>query len=157
MSRSPEVQVTRLGEADAERVHAAAHLFDDAPDAEATELFLHDPRHHLLIAYVDQEPAGFVSGVEIIQPDKGVEMMLYEIGVDDPYRRRGIGRDLVRHLAALAWERDCAALFVLTEHDNVAALAMYAFDDAEREDGVVSFTWRRPDDEGGIAARPRRA
>ena len=75
---------------------------------EATAAFLADERHHLLVAYDGPRPVGFVSGVEVTHPDKGTEMFLYELAVDEPYRRRGIGRDLVEQLATVA--RACRLL-----------------------------------------------
>jgi len=106
-------------------VHAAATLFDDAPRGDATERFLSEPGHHLLIAYVGDQAAGFVTGVEMTHPDKGTEMFLYELGVDEAHQRRGIGRALVSALAALARQRGCYGMWVLTDDDNAAALAAY--------------------------------
>lgn len=57
----------------AKEVTAAGHLFDDPPQPVATEKFLADQRHHLLVAYVDEAPAGTVTGVEMTHPDKGTE------------------------------------------------------------------------------------
>ena len=68
--------------------------------------------HHLLIAYEDEQAVGFVSGVEVTHPDKGTEMFLYELAVDEPFRRRGIGRALVERLAALAREAGCYGMWV---------------------------------------------
>jgi ribosomal protein S18 acetylase RimI-like enzyme len=106
-------------------VAAADHLFDGPVDPAAASRFLAEPGHHLLVAYDGEQPVGFVSGVELTHPDKGTEMFLYELAVDEPARRRGIGRALVEALAALARERGCYGLFVLTDDDNVAARATY--------------------------------
>jgi GNAT superfamily N-acetyltransferase len=89
-------------------------------------------------------PAGFATGIETLHPDKEPELCLYEIGVDDAYRRRGIGRALIRAVGDLARELGCSSVYVLTEAGNAAALATYAFGGVEREDGIVSFTWRPP-------------
>lgn len=107
-------------------VEAAGHLFDGEPRREATERFLADERHHLLVAYLDGAAAGMVTGVEMTHPDKGTEMFLYELGVDEPFRRRGVGRALVSALADLARERGCYGMWVLTDSGNPAALATYA-------------------------------
>ena len=128
---------------EAERVRRAGHLFDAAPRLDAIERFLADPNHHLLIAYDEGEPVGFVSGVELTHPDKGTEMFLYELAVDERYRRRGIGRALVGRLGQLARERGCYGMFVLTEPENSAALATYSFDAVKRDDSVM-FTWEPP-------------
>jgi aminoglycoside 3-N-acetyltransferase I len=120
------MNIRRLGEGDDAAVAAAEHLFDNPVDAAATTRFLADPNHHLLLAYDDAErPVGFVSGVETTHPDKGTEMFLYELGVDEPTRRQGIGRALVEALATLACERGCYGMYVLTDDDNVAALRTY--------------------------------
>jgi ribosomal protein S18 acetylase RimI-like enzyme len=120
------MNIRPLGVGDDAAVAGAEHLFDRRVDAEATARFLADPNHHLLLAYdSDERPVGFVSGVETTHPDKGTEMFLYELAVDEPARRQGIGRALVEALAVLARERGCYGMFVLTDEDNVAALATY--------------------------------
>ena len=120
---------------------AAGHLFDDPPRREATERFLAEETHHLLIAYEDDVPAGMVTGVEMTHPDKGTEMFLYELGVDEAFRGRGLGQSLVRALVALARERGCYGMWVLTEEDNDAALVTYQRAGGVREGGQVMLAW----------------
>jgi ribosomal protein S18 acetylase RimI-like enzyme len=122
-------------------VVAASHLFDGPAQAAATERFLTTDGHHLLVAYEDGEPVGFVSGVETTHPDKGTEMFLYELAVAEPSRRRGIGRALVDRLAALAKETGCYGMWVVTDHDNAAARATYEGAGAVTETGQVVEVW----------------
>src|SRR3954463_7189186 len=120
------VEIRALGPGQDPAVVAAEHLFDGPSEPEATARFLGDRGHHLLIAYDDAEaPVGFVSGVEVTHPDKGTEMFLYELAVDEGHRRQGTGRALVEALGRLARERGCRAMFVFADDDNVAALATY--------------------------------
>jgi ribosomal protein S18 acetylase RimI-like enzyme len=106
-------------------VLASGHLFDESPDRGWTELFLGRDGHHLLLAFIEEEPVGFVTGVEITHPDKGTELLLYELGVDEGFRRRGIGRQLVRSLAELARARGCHGMWVPVDSDDGPALALY--------------------------------
>ena len=106
-------------------VLAAGHLFDDPPVLPALTRFLASEGHHVLIAYVDDVPAGMVTGVEMTHPDKGTEMFLYELGVSSEYRGRGLGSALVTALASLARSRGCYDMWVVTEEDNDAAQATY--------------------------------
>lgn len=124
-----------------EDVEAASLLFDASPRHEATRRFLADERHHLLIAYVEGVPAGMTTGVEMTHPDKGTEMFLYELGVADSFRGRGIGQALVSALASLARERDCYGMWVLTDHDNAAALATYSHTGGVPEGEQVMLQW----------------
>ena len=134
--------IVALGPGDQARVREASHLFDGPARDDAASRFLNDPNHHLLVAYKDGAPAGFVSGVEVTHPDKGTEMFLYELGVDERFRGRGIGRALVNALAALARDQGCYGMFVLTDADNQAALATYHSAGAVREaDKLVMLTW----------------
>ena len=119
------MEIRALGPGDDEAVVAAQHLFDGPARAEATARFLGEPGSHLLIAYADGEPAGFVSGVEVTHPDKGTEMFLYELSVGEAHRRRGYGRALVGALEALARERACVGMFVFVDDDNEAGRAAY--------------------------------
>jgi ribosomal protein S18 acetylase RimI-like enzyme len=135
------VEIRRLGPGDEQAVLAAGELFDDPPDPQATRRFLGEPGHHLLIAYDDERPAGFVSGVETTHPDKGTEMFLYELGVDEAMRRRGVGRALVEALAGLARERGCYGMWTGTERGNEAALATYASAGGAASEGTVILDW----------------
>ncbi|WP_406304956.1 GNAT family N-acetyltransferase [Streptomyces sp. NBC_00885] len=123
---------------------AAEHLYDGPARAEWAERFLAAPGHLMLIAYVEGAPAGMVSGIEMLHPDKGTEMCLYELSVDKPYRRRGIGRALVEALREVARERGCYDLWVGVDTDNDAALATYRSTGA-KDDGVFAMlTWEFP-------------
>src|SRR5438046_2225171 len=81
---------------------AAGHLFDSAAKPDAVARFLGDPNHHLLLAIAGGKPVGFVSGVELTHPDKGTEMFLYELAVDEGHRRLGVASELVAALRDLA-------------------------------------------------------
>ncbi|MFD3717297.1 GNAT family N-acetyltransferase [Streptomyces sp. NPDC058674] len=104
---------------------AAEPLFDGPARPDWSERFLAAPGHLMLIAYVDGAPAGMVSGVEMSHPDKGTEMCLYELSVDEGRRRRGIGRALTLALAEEAKTRGCYGMWVGVDTDNEAALATY--------------------------------
>jgi ribosomal protein S18 acetylase RimI-like enzyme len=119
------MEIRVLGPGDDAAVHEAGHLFDNAVDPGATAQFLVEAGHHLLVAYDEERPVGFASGVELTHPDKGTEMFLYELDVDESFRRRGIGTALVDALVALARERGCYGVFVFTDDDNAAARATY--------------------------------
>ena len=121
-----DIEVRRLGPGDEDAVHAARGLFDHPPDPAATRRFLAEPTHHLLVAYDAGALLGFVSGVELTHPDKGTEMFLYELGVEEAARGRGLGRTLVRALADVAREAGCYDMWVLADADNAAARATYA-------------------------------
>lgn len=136
------MEIIPLGPGDADRVMAAGHLFDNPPIPAATERFLTEPGHHLLIAYGEGLAVGFITGVETTHPDKGTEMFLYELGVDEPHRRRGIGGQLVRALADLAQSRGCYGMWVGTEPTNIAALATYQRAGATPEqERTTVLTW----------------
>src|SRR5258705_3935667 len=135
------MEVWHLGPGGARGVRGGGPRFPGPPQEEAVELYLVADRHHLFVAYEEELPVGFVSGVELTHPDKGTEMLLYELAVDEAHRRQGIGRALVQRLAAHATERGCYGMFVLTDDGNDAALATYTVGAPVREDGIVMFTW----------------
>lgn len=123
---------------------AAQHLYDGPARPEWAERFLAAPGHLLLIAYVEGVPAGFVSGIEMLHPDKGVEMCLYELSVDERYRRRGIGRALTDALATVARERGCYDMWVGVDTDNEPALATYRSAGARDQGHFAMLTWEFP-------------
>ena len=126
---------------DDELVVAASELFDGPAQRTATAIFLNEPGHHLLVAYEDDQAAGFISGVEMTHPDKGTEMFLYELAVDERFRRRGIASQLVAALQSLALERGCYGMWVLTDESNEAALATYLGAAGSAQPGQVVIAW----------------
>ncbi|WP_164254499.1 GNAT family N-acetyltransferase [Streptomyces sp. S4.7] len=120
---------------------AGRHLYDSPARPEWAERFLAAPGHLMLIAYVEGAPVGFVSGIEMLHPDKGVEMFLYELSVGEPYRRRGIGRALTEALAEIARERGCYDMWVGVDTDNDPALATYRAAGAREEGHFAMLTW----------------
>ncbi len=135
------MEIKRLGPGDEDRVVGASHLFDGPADEMATQRFLNEQGHHLLVAYEGEHPAGFVSGVEVTHPDKGTEMFLYELAVGETFRHRGYGRALVESLGSLAQERDCYGMWVLTDSENTEALATYERSGGVAETGQAVVVW----------------
>jgi ribosomal protein S18 acetylase RimI-like enzyme len=127
----------------AAELESASHLYDGPAQTAAVAGFLTQQGHHLLLATLDddQRPVGFVSGVEMIHPDKGREMFLYELAVDEAHRGLGAGTALVEALAAIARSTGCYGMWVLTDDDNDAALATYRRGGATEESPCVMLTW----------------
>jgi ribosomal protein S18 acetylase RimI-like enzyme len=136
------VNIERMGAGDEERVSEAANLFDNPPRKDAVIRFLADPVHYLLIAYSAGRPVGFVSGVELTHPDKGTEMLLYELAVDEHHRHHGIGTALVQELAELARSHECYGMWVLADDENAAAAATYRKAGGDVESQPLMFSWR---------------
>ena len=78
---------------------------------------------HVWIAEVDGELAGFAYAHELQRIDGETMVFLYELDVDERFRRRGLGRALVEQAKALA---DGRRAFVLTGLDNEPAQRTYA-------------------------------
>lgn len=87
--------------------------------------------------------AGWVYGHELLHPDGERTMLLYALDVAERARGAGHGRGLVEGFVALARERGCTEVWVLTDDDNPAGLATYASAGGKRDPVVqVMFTWR---------------
>lgn len=138
----------RMERGDIDDVLAAAGLFDDAPRREWAEKFLSAADHHLILAFDGDRAVGFVSGVETTHPDKGTEMFVYELGVDESHRRRGIATALLAELRRVAVSAGCYGMWVGTEPDNAAAIATYrsaGFDPPETTVTLAVEWTSRPD------------
>lgn len=142
MKEDAAVKIVHMEPGNEAMVERAEPLFDGPVDPAATQAFLADERHHLLIAYTDEdEPAGFVSAVEMFHPDKPKpEMFLNELGVEPAYQRRGIATALMKELIELCRSRGCSEMWVGTEETNTAALRTYETTRGKRENFVL-FTY----------------
>ncbi|HVW89457.1 MAG TPA: GNAT family N-acetyltransferase [Gaiellaceae bacterium] len=116
METAPQTTIRRLGPGDEAVVEALAE------QAEPRTALLRDERTVFLAAFAGERPVGFAFGYLLPRRHgKPASMFVYEIAVEERYRRRGIATDLMRSLLAEAPEA-----FVLTELDNDAANALYA-------------------------------
>jgi len=126
MRSGGRVLVRRARPGDEAEVARFRPAFDFDVLEDETRRFLADKRHHLLLGYVDEAPAGFLSAVEVFHPDKRPELFLNEIAVIPEMRRRGVGRALIDELGRLGRECGCVNIWVLTDEANTPAMRMYA-------------------------------
>jgi ribosomal protein S18 acetylase RimI-like enzyme len=121
------VRVRRLAPGDEAVV---ARLAEQQP---ARTALLADDRVRFVVAFDGDDPVGFAFGYELPRRHgRPATFFVYEIGVDEPYRRRGIGRRLMAELLDGHEEA-----FVLTEPDNDPANALYASLGGTRVDSVM--------------------
>lgn len=121
---------------------ANSALFDNPVSEEGAADFLKRPGHILFLALApDGEGVGFVSGVEMRHPDKSAEMFVYELGVADGWRRRGVAKALLRAIRDEARSRGCTGMWTGTEADNGPAIATYRSMGAAVDTESVFITW----------------
>jgi ribosomal protein S18 acetylase RimI-like enzyme len=133
-----DVSIRRLGPGD--EALLAGMSFDTDEDDDEVPLapadaaaFLADEHTFLFVALAAEQVVGFVVVNELLHRHSFARMFLiYEIGVEAEYRRRGIGRALLDAVRAVAVERRVAEGFVLTNESNIPAMALYAAAGATR-------------------------
>jgi len=120
------MRVRRLVLGDELVVLRAGYLFDDPPDLPAIREYLADDRNTLLFAFEGSDPVGFLRATELLQlKTRRRQMFLYEISVDEKFRRRRIGTTLVRTLITMCQENGFEEVFVFTDPANTAAVGLY--------------------------------
>lgn len=120
-----------------------ARLGDTPPVAASVREFLASERNYLVVGYLDGAPEGFAIAYPLTYVDgRGPMLFLWEIGVDEGARRQGVGGAIVRWLVDEARRCGYSELFVITNAENEAAMALYASTGGVREalDDVV-FAW----------------
>ncbi len=124
------ITVRRLGAADQSLLsNVAPDVFDDPIVPASAKKFLGDP-NCMLVAALDESRdnlvVGFASAMTYLHPDKAApEMVILEVGVDDAYQKRGVGKEIMKVLLAEARDVGCKLAWLATEAENAAALALY--------------------------------
>ena len=120
-------------------------LFDEGMvwNPEQGQRFLAHPDTLLLVARWEGEVCGFLSAYRLQRFDqRRAEVLLYEIGVQEPFRRRGAGRALVAEAKRWAAEVEAGELWVLTEDDNAPARGLYAATGGREAPDLTMFEYQ---------------
>jgi len=99
---------------------------DRVSDEDPARLFLRR-RSNVMIAATDAgQPVGYAIAYVLERADRTEPMLLlYEIEVAPGRRRLGVGRAMIERLKLLGGERGVFKMWVLTNHANRAARALY--------------------------------
>jgi ribosomal protein S18 acetylase RimI-like enzyme len=140
---APEVSVRMLRDGDqALLAGAAAEVFAGAVDPALADAFLKDPRHHIAAALDGGRLVGRVSGIDYWHPDQAPELFISGVAVTPGYRRRGIATRLLQEMLDHGRALGCGAAWVMTEHDNEAAHALYrGAGESEMNPGLVLYAY----------------
>jgi len=136
------MRVRRASRDDIPALLRSDDLFDEPAAPDWTERFFRAGGHHLLVAEDGGGTiVGFASAIEMVHPDKGTEMMIYELGIAEAARGRGLATELVRAVVDLARELGCYGVWTATEPDNEPALRTYRRGGAAEEELSVVLVW----------------
>lgn len=106
-------------------LNASDDVFDNPVNESFAREFLADPRHHIVVALVDNVVIGFASAVHYIHPDKPPELWINEVGVAESHQGKGIGKAIMNEMLKLGKRFNCVNAWVLTDKNNVAANGLY--------------------------------
>jgi ribosomal protein S18 acetylase RimI-like enzyme len=111
-------------------------------DEEASSLLAHE-EICVWVAEVGAELAGFAYAYVLSRIDGDTSVFLYELEVDERFRRRGLGRALVDEARALAERVGARKMWVDTEYDNEAAKRTYAASGGQPSaEPTLVYDWR---------------
>ena len=101
-------------------------LFDYPVKTNRAKEFLNDPRHHLVLAYDQDQLVGMASGFHYIHPDKDPALFVNEVSVIETHQNQKIGRSLVLFLCNYAKTAlGCHEAWIATESGNLPAQKAY--------------------------------
>jgi len=122
-------------------LHSGNDVFDNPVIPEQARAFLASDMHHIVVALDGKKLVGMASAVTLLHPDKQPQVFISEVGVQDDYLRRGIGRRLIKRLIQVVRGDDEPDIWLATEEDNVAARALYSALGARETKGIVVCDW----------------
>lgn len=118
-------------------------LFDNPILPDQARAFLDDRRNILFLALEGDRAVGMVTATLLLHPDKAPALFVNEVGTRDSHLRQGIATALMQRLIDAARARGCQGIWLGTETDNIAALALYRRLGGQ-EMPFVGFGWDDP-------------
>jgi len=132
-----DVRIHRLGGDDIPRMRAMLAMmgeaFDDVPtyaDAQPDDAYLRrllsGPQFVAIVALVEDDVVGGLAAYELPKFEQArSEFYIYDLAVDEAWRRRGIATALIDHLRPIARERGAWVIYVQADPPDTPAMALY--------------------------------
>lgn len=121
-----EVSIQKITETNRWLLQNVAHdVFDYEIDEARLTQYLKQTNHVMYVAIVDGVVVGQARGLLQFHSDMNLELYVDNLGVASERRRKGIATRLISALKALADEKFCRSVFVMTESDNNLAKDFY--------------------------------
>jgi ribosomal protein S18 acetylase RimI-like enzyme len=118
-----DVVILRVSPADAAVLEDAARRFAGRPDGAAA--FARSPGTLAFVAVEGAEVQGWCWGYLLARPDGPDMLYLHELEVAEHWRRRGVGRGLLRSFMEAGVRLGATKMFLTTGESNTAARALY--------------------------------
>ena len=101
------------------------------PEVYDAQAYIEKPDHAAWLAYVDGRIAGQILVHEnwnrfATPPSKPRGAFIWDIAVDPPFRRQGVGRQLIEQAVAWARSRGLPGVMLETQNINVPVCRLYA-------------------------------
>lgn len=98
----------------------------DPPDDAYLRRWLARDGHIALVAEVDGNPVAGLVAYELEKFEQArSEIYIYDLGVDEAWRRRGLATALIERVQRIAAEIGGWVVFVQADHDDPPAIALY--------------------------------
>lgn len=128
MTKSPLISVHRVVTVDSVMISQINRLLDSGTvwDELQGKKFLANPDNALFLGLIDDQPVGFLTAHRLQRFDRRqAEVLLYEVGVLEPFRRKGVAKALIAELKTWTKKINADEIWVLTEQSNLPAVALY--------------------------------
>ena len=112
-------------------------------DVDRASRFLAGPGSVAVGGHLDGRPAGYLIAYLVTRIDGEVMLVVYDVSVAAPLRRRGVGTAMVEEVLRIAGTAGATKAWVLTDHGNEPARAMYRATGAIASDRDDLVMWWR--------------
>ncbi len=109
------------------RVFDERETYSGAPPDEAwLERWLGRPDHIALVADVDGNPVGGLVAYELVKFEQArCEIYIYDLAIDEAWRRRGLATALIERVQAIAAQVGAWVVYVQADYVDAPAVALY--------------------------------